>query len=79
MPVTQIELESFNRYVTRQIQSGEERTLEDCLRMWRADADHAETIASIQRGMDEETANRIRPLAAVDAELRAKHGIAKDG
>lgn len=78
MAVTQSQLEKFSQYVTRQIELGGNHTLEDCLRMWQDEGDDAATIASIQRGIDDEAAGRMRPLAQVDAELRRKHGIQKD-
>lgn len=44
----------------------------------RALREQDETLAAIQEGLNDLDAGRVRPLADVDAELRAKHDIARD-
>ena len=44
-------------------------------RALRALADYDEAIADIQEGMDDEAAGRVRPLDAVDSEIRRKLGF----
>ena len=44
-------------------------------RALRALTDYDQAIADIQQGMDDEAAGRLRPLNAVDSEIRHKLGF----
>jgi putative addiction module CopG family antidote len=48
------------------------------LEAMRALQDRDEAIAGIQEGLADLEAGRVRPLHAMDAELRTKHSISRD-
>ena len=60
---TQTELQSFHEYVGAQLANGgTEITPEQALARWR---EHQATIASIQRGLDDVEAGRVKPAEEV--------------
>jgi len=64
MPTTtQTELQSFHEFVGRQLSNGgSSLSPEQVLRLWQ---ERQETIASIQRGIDDVNAGRVIPAAEV--------------
>jgi predicted transcriptional regulator len=60
---TQSELQSFHEFVGRQLSNGGSNlSPEDALLLWR---ERQETIASIQRGLDDVDAGRVKPWREV--------------
>ena len=73
MATTLDELESFHRFAAGKLSNGGANlTLEDCLRLWRADCDEAETVELIKRGAADIEAGRHHTLGEVDAEIRRR-------
>lgn len=71
MGVTQAEIEDFQSFVRRRLQAGESSlSLEDCLRLWRAEQERAATLAAIREGLDDIAHGRVRPADEVLRELR---------
>lgn len=62
-------LPSLKQLVRKEMSSGIYQSEDDLL---------TEAIAGIRKGLADHDAGRIRSLAEVDAELRAKHDIARD-
>ena len=76
MPVTELELQSFTRFVAERMKSvGNDLSLEACLQRWRAEQEREETIAAIKRGVADMEAGRYQSLDEVDAEIRKKYGL----
>ena len=67
---TNSDLESFHLFIGEQLQAGgAPRSPEQILAQWR---DRVETIASVQRGLDDVDAGRTRPAHEVLEELRSE-------
>ena len=75
MAVTNEELESFHHFVSEQINNGGTDSLEECLQLWRNAREEAETIASVQRSLDDVDAGRYQTLEEVDSEIRSEFGF----
>lgn len=76
MGFTKQELDSFHRFAcTRASNGSTEMTLEDCLHQWRQQCDREETMASIQRSLDDIAAGRVQTLEEVDEEIRREFGF----
>jgi hypothetical protein len=75
MPAIAEELDQFTRFVRERLnRDATDLSLEDCLREWRAAQDEQETLAAIQRGLDDMAAGRYKTIAEVDAEIRKRRG-----
>ncbi len=73
MDVTQAEIDEFEAFVRQRLQAGESApSLEDCLRLWRKEQEHAATLAAIREGLDDVARGRVRPADEVLQELRAE-------
>ena len=73
MSVNQSDLESFHQFAVQVLaHHGEDLSLEDLLKRWRAQQDRTATIASVRRGVDDANAGRVRDAAEVDAAIRAE-------
>lgn len=76
MPITQSELQRFRQFVVEKTNDGGgDLTPGDCLRPWRSEQETAESIAAIQRGIDDAEAGRMRSLDQVDADIRNELGF----
>ena len=76
MPVTELELQSFTRFVAERMESnGNDLSLEECLDQWRVAQEREETIAAVRRGVADMDAGRHRSLEEVDAAIRKKYGF----
>jgi predicted transcriptional regulator len=73
MPAIAEELDQFTRYVReRLISNSADLSLEECLREWRAAQEEAETIAAIQRGLDDIAAGRYMTIEDADGYVRSQ-------
>ncbi len=73
MSVDLSELDSFHQFAVRALAgTGEDLSLEELLRQWRAQREREETIASVRRGVNDAEAGRVRDMAEVDAAIRAE-------
>jgi hypothetical protein len=71
MGVTQAEIDGFEAFVRQRLQTGDSALgLEDCLRLWRKEQEHAETLVAIREGLDDLAQGRVRPADEVLRELR---------
>ena len=69
----------LNQLVREELATGAYRSEDDVLvEAMRALRDRDETIAGIREGLSDLDAGRVRLLGDVDAELRTKHGIARN-
>ena len=81
MIINQSDLDSFHQFASRAIaQGGQGLSFEDLVAQWyeqqgHAQRERAETIASVQRGVDDAEAGRLREAAEVDATIRAELGF----
>jgi predicted transcriptional regulator len=76
MTVNQNDLDSFHRFATHQLaQAGRDLTLEDLISQRNAQWEHANTVASIRRGLADAEAGRVHDLNEVDAKIRAELGF----
>jgi hypothetical protein len=76
MTINQSDLDSFHVFASEALsRTGRELNLEDLVQQWCAQHEREETIASIQRGVDDAEAGRIRDLGEVDMAIRAKLGF----
>ena len=66
MAVNRGDLDSFHQFAVQTLtHRGEDPSLEDLLKQWRALQDCAETIASVRRGVDDADAGRVRAASDV--------------
>lgn len=76
MTAIESDLDSFHHFASAELaHGGRNLTLEELLQQWRARQAHAETLASIRRGVDDAEAGRVHDLTAVDAKIRAELGF----
>ena len=76
MSISQSDLDSFHHFASHELsQRGAGLSLEDLLDKWRAEREHAETIASIRRGVKDANAGRMHDLADVDTKIRTELGF----
>ena len=69
----------LDRLVREELATGVYNSEDDVLvEAMQALRDRDETIAGIREGLSDLDAGRVRPLGDVDAELRTKHGIARN-
>ena len=67
----------LDQLIREELATGAYRSEDDVLvEAMQALRDRDEAIAGIQEGLSDLDAGRVRPLSDVDAEIRAKHGIA---
>ena len=67
----------LDQLIREELATGAYRSEDDVLvEAMQAIRDRDEAIAGIQEGLSDLDAGRVRPLSDVDAEIRAKHGIA---
>ena len=77
MGFTQKDVESFHRFAVEKLSDdGVDLSLEECVRLWRAEREEAETIASVRRGEQDIEAGRQHTLEEVDVEIRKRFGQA---
>jgi predicted transcriptional regulator len=73
MPAIAEELDQFTRYVRERLsQDAADLSLEDCLRDWRAAQEEAETVAAVQRGLDDIAAGRYMTIEEADRYVRSQ-------
>ena len=70
--MTEHEIECFADFARRKLDNGGVDSLEECLREWR----DAETVAAIQRGIEQANAGQTRPFHEFDADIQQKYGFA---
>jgi len=76
MAVSLHDIDSFHDFAAEQLASGgQEESLENLLVRWRAQQEEADTLASVQRGVEDAEAGRVRSLQEVDATIRSKLGF----
>ena len=80
----QDDLQAFHRFVGEQLANGGASfSPEECLELWRAEhptpADLADSVASVQRALEEADRGEGIPLEDFDREFRRKHDISQDG
>ena len=69
----------LGRLVREELASGAYKSEDDVLvEALQALRDRDKTIAGIREGLVDLDAGRVRPLGDVDAQLRTKHGIARN-
>jgi len=69
----------LDRLIRTELATGAYASADDLLlEALRALREREEALAGIQAGLADLDADRVRPLADVDAELRAKHNIRRD-
>ena len=70
---------ALDRLVREELATGTYRSEDDVLvEAMQALRDRDEAIAGIREGLSDLDAGRVRPLGDVDAQLRTKHGIARN-
>jgi len=73
MPAIAEELDQFTRYVRERLShDAADLSLEDCLREWRAAQEEAETVAAVQRGLDDIAAGRYMTIEEADRYVRGQ-------
>ena len=69
----------LDQLVREELATGTYRSEDDVLvEAMQALRDRDEAIAGIREGLSDLDAGRVRPLGDVDAQLRTKHGIARN-
>ena len=69
----------LDQLVREELATGVYRSEDDVLvEAMQALRDRDEAVAGIREGLSDLTAGRVRPVDDVDADLRTKHGIARD-
>ncbi len=76
MPISQYEIDSFHSFATGVLTNGDRnQSMEDLVERWRSQREEMETLASIQRGVEDADAGRVNSLDEVDANIRQKLGF----
>ncbi len=76
MPINQSDLDSFHHFASHEISLGQAATSwDDLLLKWQSQKEHAATVASIRKGVEDADAQRMHDLADVDARIRAQLGF----
>jgi hypothetical protein len=76
MPISQYDIDSFHNFATRELTNGDcKQSMEDLMERWRSKREEKETLASIQRGVEDADAGRVKSLDEVDANIRQKLGF----
>ncbi len=76
MTINQSDLDSFHHFATNELaHGGPELNLEELISRWQAERDHAETVASIRRGITDADSGRVHDLDDVDTKIRSELGF----
>jgi hypothetical protein len=83
MAVTQEQIESFHQFATcRAKNGGADLTMDELYDLWRAEnlppEELAESLASLERGLADVAAGRVRPAQDVIDELRTGAGTGSE-
>ena len=83
MQSIQEQLDSFNRFVCRNLQHGTDLSLAELVQLWRlenpSDCEWAAVVAAIKMGERDIEAGNYRPAEEFIDEMRKKHGIPSRG
>ena len=72
--MTPQELESFTRFATENLNNGGADSVLELAKDW-TDKQRTEDLASIQRGVADADAGRMKSVDEIDSQLRAKYDI----
>ena len=76
MTISQNDIDSFHNFASEQLSNGgHDKSMEDLLKRWYAHREEVETLASIQRGVDDAETGRVHSLDEVDTKIRSKLGF----
>ena len=76
MPISQYDIDSFHSFATGELtKDNRNQSMEDLVERWRSQREEKETLASIQRGIEDADAGRVNSLDEVDANIRQKLGF----
>ncbi|HEV2969464.1 MAG TPA: hypothetical protein VGY55_05685 [Pirellulales bacterium] len=76
MSVNQSDLDGFHQFASQAMAHREKDfRLDDLVKQWHVEREREETIASIQRGVDDAGAGRLQDAAEVDATIQAELGF----
>jgi predicted transcriptional regulator len=76
MPISQYDIDSFHSFATGELTNdNRNQSMEDLVERWRSQREEKETLASIQRGIEDADAGRVNSLDEVDANIRQKLGF----
>ena len=76
MPVTTQELDDFSRFTAKRLSCGETvPSLEECLRQWRANCEYQETVAEVQRSLEDCAAGPVKSFDQAFDEVRQRLGL----
>jgi hypothetical protein len=76
MIVNQSDLDNFHDFATHLLaKTGAYLSLDELVRKWCAEREHAETVESIERGVADAREGRLHELSDVDAKIRAELGF----
>ena len=71
MSMTQQEIENFSRFAQQSLgRESSTKSLEECLRLWRAEIEASEAVDDIRQGMSDHAAGRAEPLQQAFESLR---------
>lgn len=71
MSMTQQEIENFSRFAQQSLgRESSTKSLEECLRLWRAEIEASEAIDDIRQGMSDHAAGLAEPLQRTFESLR---------
>jgi hypothetical protein len=78
MPVTAQELNDFTHFAAQRLKRGESvPSLEECLRLWRAELEFHETVADVRQSLDDCTDGRRKPIEQAFDDVRQRLGLVK--
>ena len=76
------DLATFHRFIAEQLAGGADLTPEECLRAWRAEHPAPEelqdSVAAIERALDQAARGEGKPLDHFDRDFRNRHRIARN-
>ncbi len=75
------ELETFHRFIGRQVAGGSELTPEECLDAWRTEqlgaGELTESVAAVSRALDQRRGGAGKTVDDFDRDFRARHAISE--
>jgi len=71
MSTTQEEIDRFHHFASEKLSNGRaDLSMDELYRQWQTEQEKSAAIASIERGLEDADAGRLRSLEDVDADVR---------
>ena len=72
MPVTEADLQDFNRFASAKLASGKANSLLDLVREWEATREYQGSVVALRESRADDEAGRVKPLGKAFADIRER-------